>query len=119
MAKKIGRPKKKFKKEYCDQLIDHMKEGLSFESFGAIVDCCKDTLYLWLREYPEFFDAKKRGTLHSQLWWEREGKRGMWGGKQFNCGSWIFNVRNRFGWHDKHEPSPEDYAQEESYPDVE
>jgi hypothetical protein len=43
----------------------------------------------------------------------------MWGGKQFNCGSWIFNVRNRFGWHDKHEPSPEDYAQEESYPDVE
>lgn len=96
-----GRPKKEFKQEYCDDLIAHMELGLSFESFGAEIPCCKQTLYTWTETYPEFLDAKNIGTSLSLKYWETQGLNGMWGGKKFNPAVWIFNMRNRFGWRDE------------------
>lgn len=110
----VGRPTK-YKPEYCNLLIEHMAAGLSFESFGAVVECSKQTIYDWLDAQPEFLDAKKIGTAKSLLFWEKLGIRGTvgvpveWNGKQakgnFNSGSWIFNMKNRFGWRDKVEHS--------------
>ena len=96
--KKRGRPKKAFLDKYPTMLIKHMKTGLSFESFGAEIPCGKDLLYQWLKEYPEFSDAKKKGTSHSLKYWEQAGIHGMWAGQEFNATVWIFNLRNRFGW---------------------
>lgn len=49
-----------YKPEYIQQLLDHSKEGYSFESFGAKVGVHRDTLYNWCDLYPEFSDARKR-----------------------------------------------------------
>jgi len=100
-----GRPTD-YKSEYCDQLILHMNEGLSFESFSAIVGVCKDTLYEWAKVNKEFSDAKKRGTELSRYFWEKIGVDGATGIiKNFNCTAWIFNMKNRFRneWADRQE----------------
>ena len=104
-----GRPTV-YKPEYCEMLIQHMKEGLSFEAFGGVTGHSKQTLYEWIEKFPEFGDSKRRGELLSQLWWEKIGVERLisqsWhqgGSKALNASVWIFNMKNRFGWRDRHD----------------
>jgi hypothetical protein len=100
-ARKMPR-QSKYKDEYCKKLIAHMQEGFSFESFAGTVPVAKQTLYTWLQEHPEFKEAKEVGSAVSLLCWEKLGLAGAKGEiKGFNAASWIFNVKNRFGWNDK------------------
>lgn len=52
----FGRPIE-YKPEYCEMLIEHMSKGKSFESFGAVVNCGRATLYNWRRDHSDFLDA--------------------------------------------------------------
>lgn len=97
-----GRPTE-YKPEYCELLIEHMKRGLSFESFGAVVDCSEQTLYNWREEHPQFFESYKRGVSFSRNFWEELGLVGTTEGKNFNATTWIFNMKNRFKWRDLHD----------------
>lgn len=74
-----GRPAIPFKQEYCEQLVKHMSEGSSFESFGAIINVSRATIYRWLEEYEEFFEAKELGEVKSLKFWEDLGKAGATG----------------------------------------
>lgn len=97
-----GRPKKPFKDEYCDMLIEHMRQGLSFESFGALVPAGKQLLYSWLEEHPQFSHAKNIGEAHSRIFWENLGLSGIRGEIQgFSAAVYIFNMKNRFLWRDQ------------------
>lgn len=113
----VGRPTE-YDPRFCEMLVQHMAEGLSFESFGGVdtVDVCKSTLYVWLEKHPEFMDAKQRAISKCRLWWERTGLDGLWNtserdgpqsssSKSFNTGVWVFNMKNRFKdeWKEKHE----------------
>lgn len=102
MAKgKGGRPSK-YKKEYCDLLVEKMGEGYSIEAFAGFIGVSKDTIYEWADQRDEFSDAKKEGEAQSRLFWERMGMAGMVGKvKNFNSAVWIFNMKNRFGWRDQ------------------
>jgi len=108
---KGGRPPK-FEPRFCQMLIDHMSQGLSYESFSAVVGTSRSTLYNWEKDFPEFLDAKKIGVECSQLFWEKIGLAQAVGDKDYgkgNCASWIFNMKNRFNWTDKQEvATPED-----------
>ncbi len=73
-----GRPSL-YRPEYGQQLIDHMAKGLSFESFAAIIDVSRDTLYAWRDAHTEFADSIKKGLDKSLLWWEKTGMNGMMG----------------------------------------
>ncbi len=112
-----GRPSE-FKPEYCEQLIDHMAGGLSFESFAGTIRKCAKTLYNWLENHPEFLHAKEVGVEASRLWWEKTGRdhivtisessRDSEGGsfsssKSLNGTVWSLNMRNRFHkeWREK------------------
>lgn len=102
-----GRPTK-YKPEYCEDLIAHMKQGLSFESFAAHCNTHFDSLYEWCKKYPEFSEAKKEGTAQCLAVWEKIGMQGTLGKiKNFNTASWIFNMKNRFKWRDAVEVSTE------------
>lgn len=105
---------------YCEQLESHMREGLSFESFGGVVGVCKDTLYEWAKVHSEFSDAKKRGESGSRLYWEKLGRDGLHNEtikdgdgmtvtRSINATIWIFNMKNRFKWRDK---TPEEISEE-------
>lgn len=97
----FGRPSK-YRDTYCDLLIAHMSQGLSFESFASTAQVNRDTLYSWCQHHADFSDAKKRGEAVSLLFWERLGidaSQGRLPG--FSAAAWIFNMKNRFGWRDK------------------
>jgi hypothetical protein len=103
--KKKGRPSS-YETKYCQMLIDHMAQGFSFETFAALINKHPDTVNEWARhggkhEHPEFSDAKKVAFTHNRLFWERIGQDGMRGKiRNFNATVWIFNMKNRFKWHD-------------------
>lgn len=99
----VGRPTK-YRKEFCQKLIDHMKQGYSFETFGAYVPgyASKETLYAWIRANRSFLDAKKAGESLSRAWWEKMAAAGMAGKiAGFNSTVWVFSMKNRFGWRDR------------------
>ena len=97
----LGRPTK-YEERFCDMLVKHMSEGLSFESFAAEINTCRDTLYNWKKEHPEFFDAHKKGLDFNLNFWERIGRQQSIKGKG-NVVAWIFNMKNRHGWKDSQE----------------
>ncbi len=66
----MARGKKAYKSEYCQQLIQHMKEGKSFESFGAAIGLGRRTIYDWTKTYPEFEEAKEEGHAHALNFYE-------------------------------------------------
>lgn len=68
-----GRPSK-YRDEFCDKLIEHMRQGNSFESFGAVVDCGRASAYNWLAAHPEFLEAKNKGEILSLKFYEDMGK---------------------------------------------
>lgn len=73
-----GRPTD-YKAAYCDQLVAHMAEGGSFESFAGKIDKTRQTLHNWTETHPEFFDAKQRGEVKSLLFHEQAGAALMTG----------------------------------------
>jgi hypothetical protein len=75
---RTGRPTK-YKKEFCDQLLKHMREGGSYESFAAVAGVSRDTLYDWEKAQPEFLYTKKRGVDLALLYYENVAKGGITG----------------------------------------
>lgn len=99
MSKHPGGRPPKYRAEYCDALVQHMTQGLSFESFAATIDVTRRILYAWAHKYPEFLPAKELGFEKGLLFWEKLGIAGAAGKvPHFNTGSYCFNMRNRFGW---------------------
>jgi hypothetical protein len=97
----FGRPTK-YRPEYCEALVDHMAQGLSFESFAGTIGVCDDTLRYWCDKFPDFSHARKLGTQANRIFWEKLGIQGATGQLQgFNATSWIFNMKNRFKWTDR------------------
>lgn len=97
-----GRPNK-YDEKYCEMLIEHMAEGLSYESFGGVIRVCRATLYNWEKEHSEFLDAKKVGQEMSFLFWDKLMRAQSLGEIKGNASSAIFTMKNRFGWTDKQE----------------
>lgn len=108
-----GRPTK-YKPEYCDQVIKHMEQGYSFETFGGTIDVCFKTTYNWKLEHPEFLQAVEMGFIKCQIFWEKMGIQGLFSesesitgqgssSRSLNSVVWKFNMANRFRWRDNHD----------------
>lgn len=103
---RVGRPTK-YKRAYCQMVIDHMEQGFSFESFAGLIGTHKQTIYDWRNTHPEFSDSVKIAFEKCRVWWEKQGMEGLWSTKEgtFNSSNYIFQMKNRFRdeWKDKHE----------------
>jgi transposase len=99
-----GRPTD-YKPEYCKMLIEHMEQGYSYETFAAIIDVSKQTLYDWEKVHQEFLDSKGRAFARCQLFWEKLSIENPMISRQhgLNTGTWVFNMKNRFKWTDRTE----------------
>lgn len=64
-----GRPTK-YKKEYCEQVIEYMRKGKSLTSFAAFIGTHRQVVYGWMNRHPAFKDACKVAQELSQEWWE-------------------------------------------------
>ena len=105
MAKKYGRPTV-YKEEYCDLLVDHMEQGLSYESFAGLIGVTRDCLYKWEKAHPDFLYNKRVGKEKMTLFFEQMGIDAMTGKiEKFNAPTYIFTLKNKIGWTDKQEVS--------------
>jgi len=57
----------KYKKKYCEELIEHMKQGFSYETFGGKVGVGKTTMYDWEHVHDEWKAAKAIAFSHRAL----------------------------------------------------
>lgn len=107
MSKKIREkpgPKTKYQAHFPGLLIEHMAQGLSFESFAAAVHVGRSVLYKWLDTHEEFAEAKEIGFEKSRLFWEKLGIAGVAGKvPNFNAATYIFTLKNRFGYKDAYD----------------
>lgn len=96
-----GRPTK-YKPEYCELVISLAQDGASIKELALHIDVDRDTIYEWEKVHPEFSDALKKARSLQEAWWEKQGRIFLQG-KEFNHVLWYMNMKNRFGWRDKHE----------------
>jgi len=102
---KLGRPSK-YKHKFCAIAYDLLSEGYSKEALAGKIGVSKQCFYEWVQAYNDFGDAVGRGETASQLFWEEMGMRGAMGQiKGFNASSWMFNMKNRFAWAEKVDPT--------------
>jgi transposase-like protein len=98
---KMGRPSA-YREEYCEKLVNHGKQGLSFEAFAGEVGVCKDTLYEWVRRHEKFSYSKRIAESHSRLFWEKLTVMIATGKIQgASAAITIFALKNRLGWRDR------------------
>lgn len=97
MAKKakVGRPTK-YKPEYCEKVIEHMRLGKSLTSFAASIGSYRELLYDWQKANPEFLHACKTAQELSQEWWEEFAMQAATGR--------IYDETHK-GKYDKHNPN--------------
>lgn len=102
----------KYKPEFCQELIDHMSGGYSFDSFGARINVARSTIYKWCDDFPEFGEAKEIAFSKSQLWYERRLIAKVSGlpdheleAKDIDTSSIIFALKTRFrdNYSERHE----------------
>ena len=93
----------KYKQVFCEQLITHMSEGLSYESFCGVIGVARSVIYDWERQHPEWKESKAVAFDHCQLFWERIGINQATGDCRGSSASWIFSMKNRFKWTDRQE----------------
>ena len=100
MSKTRGR-RTKYKEEYCQQLLAHMRKGYSFESFAAVIDCHRDSLYEWTKKHPNFSDAHKKGFELCRLYWEKLFMGAATGAmRNTSAAMIIFKMKCTFGYKD-------------------
>lgn len=96
----FGRPTK-YEPRFCGMLVDHMRKGGSFESFGAVVMAATSTLYEWEQKHKDFAEAKKLGRAHLQKTLEGLGLSMITGKiKGGSAAVWVFYMKNMTGWRD-------------------
>jgi transposase len=91
-----------FKPEMIDIIMPLLKEGASIEEIGLELGIGYSTLYTWMEKHPELMEAIKQGREFSKGWWMKQGRISL-REKEFNPTTWYMNMKNRFGWRDKHE----------------
>ncbi len=113
-----GQPTK-YKPEFCEMLILHMSQGLSFESFAADANVARATLYNWQDENPDFLDAHKTGEAKRMKFYESVGVSGMSGHLPgFSASTWIFSMKNVAKWTDRQDLTSGDKPLPEAPPQV-
>src|SRR5690554_3090575 len=102
----VGRPTK-YKKAYCQALLDHLKEGASIASFAASIDVARCTINEWASVHTEFSEALKAGKAKCAAWWETQLRRiALEGGGTGSSTAVIFGLKNMAAedWRDKQDP---------------
>jgi len=90
-----------YDKKFANMLIKHMTDGYDFQSFAKVVGVSKQTLDRWVQDRVTFKEAKEIGEEAYYHHWLDLGLKGAKGLiKGYNASTWIFTMKNKFGWKD-------------------
>jgi DNA-binding XRE family transcriptional regulator len=98
-----GRPTK-YDPAFCDMVVPFMEQGYSTTALAGHLGVSRQTVYNWMDENPQFFDAVKQGMAASAIWWEN-CLRDTAAKGEGNATAAIFGLKNRASedWRDKQE----------------
>ena len=109
----VGRPKKTLEdlpENWKDIILNLKRDGGSDVECMAELNISRDLWYRFIKDEMEFSDTIKEGLILCEAWWLKTGREEMFqtsGGnithKNLNPTLWYMNMKNRFGWKDKHE----------------
>jgi transposase len=97
----MGRPTK-YDPAMCATVVEMMAEGCSKVEVCAALGICYETWMNFQKAHEDFSLSVKRGEQLSEAWWQREGRTNL-KDRDFSATLWYMNMKNRFGWKDKHE----------------
>lgn len=87
----------KYRPEFCQVAIDVLSSGRSYAALAAELGVGKASIYDWEKKHQGFSTALKIGLAKAEMIWEEQRPA------EVPPAVWIFTMKNRFGWQDKHE----------------
>src|SRR5678816_661376 len=92
-------------RDRCETMLNLFNGGATVAEVCAELGIARDTFYCWCNEHKDFSDAYKKGRELAERWWTKIGQAGMLGKLEqpINSAMWIFNMKARFKWQDRHE----------------
>ena len=91
----MGRPSS-YDPGYCEAVVQFGKEGDSKVEMAVKLNVSRQTLYYWMDDYPDFFDAMKRAEEYAAAWHHTMFKKMATGQIQnANPTALIFNSKNQ------------------------
>lgn len=92
----IGRPTE-YQEDMCQKVIGFGKQGYSRTAIAAKLGISRQTLYLWVKQYPDFFDAMEKAVEESQIFWEDALRLTAMGAlEKANATATIFALKSQF-----------------------
>jgi hypothetical protein len=97
-----GQPTK-YRPEYCDGIIEFMKDGKSITQYAAEIKISRTLVYDWAKAHPEFQEAMETAVTASEAFWENWGQQKVKENDPITNSTWmIFMMKNCYKWRDKH-----------------
>jgi len=94
----LGRPSKYKGAQHCKLVEEMLGKGKSLAQVASVMGVAVQKISEYQRRHPEFKAAVERGGSAALAWWETQGEKGLWAGKEFNAAVYQITMRNRFGW---------------------
>lgn len=103
---------KHFPEDWYNEILYEYKKGASDVEIKAMISGWRgkfsNNLWeRWMKDEDEFKELIKMGKLFSHAWWLKNGRTNL-KDKDFNYTGWYMNMKNRFGWKDKHDHTSDD-----------
>ena len=97
----MARPTK-YTEALGEDLISWMAQGYSLTAAAGKIGVCRQTVYAWAEEKPEFSNALNHARAASAAWWEDQARITATTGDG-NASVVIFALKNRVAdeWRDK------------------
>lgn len=102
-----------YNESMCEKAYQILSRGKSIARLATDLQVCRDTIYHWRDQHPDFAKALKRGLDAAQAHWEELGESGIAGDiEKFGAAPWIFTMKNRFraDYADRHEEKQDNAA---------
>ena len=104
MPNPMGRPRTTvadLPAEWESMMREAAQDGASAVEIRCILGIGESAWETLIEDDADFRRTVKESKDLCQVWWERQGRKMSCGESDGNATTWIFNMKNRFGWHDK------------------